>query len=155
MEDPFINFLIVAAALLGSLLTFRKNRRDWRKKTEEWHEKLYAECGTDPVNEPGWLIAEKRFYRRQYRIRMQIGICLLLQAVLIAGVWYCLVNRLAEEGMYCVVAVVLLILWKSLLALFDCVQSYIYLSRKDANEIIAEEKEFLRNEYQKRHMKKK
>ncbi|MBP3694477.1 MAG: hypothetical protein J6J31_08605 [Thermoguttaceae bacterium] len=86
---------------------------------------------------------------------MQIGICFLLLAVLIAGVWYCLVNRLAEEGIYCAVAVVLLLLWKSLLALFDCVQSYIYLSRKDANEIIAEEKEFLRNEYQKRHMKKK
>jgi len=155
MEDPFINFLIVAAALLGSLLTFRKNRRDWRKKTEEWHEKLYAECGTDPVNEPGWLIAEKRFYRRQYRIRMQIGVCFLLLAVLIAGLWYCLANRLAEKGVYCVIASLLLIFWQSFLAVMDGIRSYVYLSREDANEVIAEEKEFLRNEYRKRHMKKK
>ncbi len=155
MENPFINFFIVAITLLVGLLTFRKTHRDWRKRTEEWQEKLRAECGSDPIREPDWLSTEKRFYRRQYRIRMQIGVCFLLLAVLIAGLWYCLANRLAEKGVYCVIASLLLIFWQSFLAVMDGIRSYVYLSREDANEVIAEEKEFLRNEYRKRHMKKK
>ena len=86
---------------------------------------------------------------------MQIGVCFLLLAVLIAGLWYCLANRLAEKGVYCVIASLLLIFWQSFLAVMDGIRSYVYLSREDANEVIAEEKEFLRNEYRKRHMKKK
>lgn len=159
MEEPLMYFLCALMALLAGLFTFMKTQRDWRKQAAEWDQKLRAECrgvsAEDSEKEPAWLVSEKRFYRRQYWIRMMVGVCFLLMTLLFMGIWYCLIHKLAEEGVYCIAALLLLTFWMCAWAAADGVRTYVYLARKDANEVIAEEKERLRLEFERRAKKGK
>ena len=125
---------ISVLTFLAGILTLRAAAIVWEKRSEVWEGK----------NDSPSLRRIQRYARTQYRIRMNIGISLLL----LSGFWTAFVYYLGQERLYeaafCLTVSVLLILWKVLWAAVDAVSSYIFLKKEDSLQIIEEEKEIIR-----------
>ena len=125
---------IPVLTFLAGIFTLRAAERVWEKRSEVWEGK---------EDSPS-LRRIQRYARAQYRIRMNIGISLLL----LSGFWIGFVYYLGQERLYeaavCLTVSVLLILWKILWAAVDAVSSYIFLKKEDSLQIISEEKERIR-----------
>lgn len=120
-----------AASLIFGLLTIGKTQKNWN-----------SERNATQTLEP----AEKRFRHSRYRIRMNLGISFLLMAFALGGLGVFQSQMLMKEAVYCVLAVLFLTVWMGFWALAEGVLSYVHLSRKDACEVIDEERQFLHRE---------
>ena len=91
----------------------------------------------------------QHYARTQYRIRINLGISfLLLSGFWTAFVYYIGQERLKESAV-CLAVSVLLILWEILWATVDAIRSYIFLKKEESLQIIAEEKEIIKNKLKK------
>lgn len=100
------------------------------------------------------LESEKRFGRFQFRVRANLGLSLILLGIFLAG--YSVFMQNAEntqvrEAAYCILVALALVLWLFFWAIVDGIASYVYLSQKNASEVIEEEKKYLRHAFENRN----
>lgn len=148
MVPAFWFFLFAGLSFLLGLLLVKKTNQLWNRVSREWAERLEAEGLSENEPLPAWYARSRGFYRLQYRLRMSMGVSLLLLAPLWIGTWYCLNQKWMHEGLWCILGLLGLCGWMGLCAAADAVRSYIFLAKEDAFEIIAEEKELLRKAMQ-------
>ncbi len=86
---------------------------------------------------------ECKNFRCSYWIRFQLGICFLAEAGLLAAGAVFIERSAHRHALYCVMAMIALVVWQIIWAIVDAVGNYVFLSRKNAMEIIREEKQFL------------
>ncbi len=123
--------------------TFRLTRRKWKKFT--------TEADTKAPKYP----QDLHFYRRLYRRRIQIAASLFLLGGLFPLTGYFVTQNLSYESVFCLLMCLLLLGWVCLLGLIEGIASYIHFSRRNADEIIEEEKKFLREHLSRLHSREK
>lgn len=100
-------------------------------------------------------LLDLRFQKRLYRRRIQIAASLLILGGLFPAAGYFVGQKMLEESSFCLLMSLLLLGWVCVLALADGIASYIHFSRRSAEEIIEEEKKFLREHLPRRNFTKR
>ena len=130
---------ISVLSFLAGIFTLRAAERVWKKRSETWK----------GMKDSQTLHRIQHYARTQYRIRINLGISfLLLSGFWTAFVYYIGQERLKESAV-CLAVSVLLILWEILWAGVDAIRTYIFLKKEESLQIIAEEKEIIKNKLKK------
>ncbi len=160
METMAYIFAMIAF-LLGVVL-LRKTNLGWKKSLAEWTamEEIARTLSVAEREKKGKrLESEKRFARFQYRIRMNLGLSLILLGVFLVGYSMFMPDVIMQNAaktqalvaVYCIWAMLVLALWLCFWGVVDCVTSYAYLSQKNASEVIEEERKYLRHAFANRN----
>lgn len=144
---------VCALAGLLTLSAVRKYRKTFASAQQENSEELKESKNPKKPKKPEARkndfkslkpIDERKHFRFSYWIRFQLGLCFLAESGLLAVASVLIEQTSPRNAFYCVLATMGLVVWQIVWAFVDAVGNYVFLSRKNAMEIIHEEKNLLR-----------